>query len=93
VVVALDKTAGASVWRQDKLLYRRVTAPTVVGDWIVVGDLEGYVHVLSGDDGSFLARVPTDGSPIVAAPLTTGDGVVVQTQSGGLYMIRLKSRK
>ena len=93
VVVALDKSAGASVWRQEKLLYRRVTAPAVVGDWIVVGDLKGYVHVLSGDDGSYLARVPTDGSPIVAAPLRAGDGVVVQTQAGELFMIKLKSRK
>jgi outer membrane protein assembly factor BamB len=93
VVVALDKTAGASVWRQDKLLYRRLTAPTTVGDWIVVGDLDGYVHILSGDDGAFVARVATDGSAIVAAPVKAADGVVVQTQAGGLYMIELKSRK
>lgn len=93
VLVALDKTAGASVWRQDKLLYRRLTAPAVVGDWIVVGDLDGYVHVLAADDGAFVARVPTDGSAIVAAPVKAGDGVVVQTQAGGLYMIEMKSRK
>lgn len=93
VLVALDKTAGASVWRQDKLSYRRLTAPTVVGNWIVVGDLDGYVHVLSGGDGSFVARVPTDGSAIVAAPVKAGDGVVVQTQTGGLFMIELKARQ
>lgn len=93
VVVALDKTAGASVWRQDKLLYRRLTAPTTVGDWVVVGDLDGYVHILSADDGAFVARVATDGSAIVAAPVKAADGVVVQTQAGGLYMIELKSRK
>lgn len=93
VLVALDKTAGASVWRQDKLLYRHLTAPAVAGDWIVVGDLDGYVHVLSADDGSFAARLPTDGSAIVTTPVSAGDGVVVQTQAGGLYMIRLKSRK
>lgn len=92
VIVALDKSAGASVWRQDKLLYRRVTAPAVVGDWIVVGDYEGYVHVLTSDDGAFVARVATDGSAIVATPVPAGNGVAVQTLAGGLYMIELKNR-
>ncbi|MGD2139670.1 MAG: outer membrane protein assembly factor BamB [Burkholderiales bacterium] len=92
VVVALDKSAGASVWRQEKLLYRRVSAPAVVGDWIVVGDYQGYVHVLAREDGAFVARVATDGSAIVGTPVPVGDGVAVQTRNGGLYMIDLKSR-
>lgn len=86
-VVALDKGNGASVWRQEKLLYRRVSAPAVLGDWIVVGDFEGFVHVISTDDGSFVARLATDGSEIIAAPLVIGDLAVIQTQAGGLYAI------
>ncbi len=91
VVVALDKSTGASVWRQDKLLYRRVSAPEVVGDWIVVGDFEGYLHVLSHEDGSFAARLSTDGDPIVVAPVEVNGRTLVQTRSGGLYMIDLES--
>src|SRR5262245_23604647 len=59
-VLALDKTNGASVWRQDKLADRSVSAPLALGRHVVVGDLEGYVHVLSVDDGSFAARIATD---------------------------------
>ncbi len=92
VIVALDKSTGASLWRQDRLLYRRVSAPVVVGDWIVVGDFEGYVHVLSREDGSFVARLPTDGSAILAAPLEVNNRALVQTQAGGLYMIALRNR-
>jgi hypothetical protein len=51
-VHALDKAAGASVWKQDKLAYRRLTAPLIVGARIVVGDGQGYLHVLSPDDGA-----------------------------------------
>jgi outer membrane protein assembly factor BamB len=87
VIVALHKGTGASVWRQESLLYRRVSAPAVVGNWIVVGDFKGYVHILSADDGAFVARLATDGSAITAAPLTVDNRVVVQTEAGGLYMI------
>jgi outer membrane protein assembly factor BamB len=87
VVVALDKGSGASVWRQEKLLHRRVSSPIVIGDWVVVGDYQGYVHVMSRDDGSFVARVGTDGSNIVAAPVRMDEKVLLLTQSGGLYAI------
>ena len=32
---ALDKASGASVWAQDKLMYRKLTAPVVAGSYIV----------------------------------------------------------
>lgn len=87
VVVALDRSTGASVWRQEKLLYRRVSSPLVIGDWVIVGDYQGYVHVLSREDGSFVARIGTDGSSIIAAPVRMDERVLLLTQSGGLYAI------
>jgi len=90
VVVALDRATGASVWRQEKLLHRRVSSPLVIGDWIVVGDYQGYVHVLSREDGSFVARIGTDGSNIIAAPIQMDEQVLLLTQSGGLYAIAIE---
>ncbi len=87
VVVALDRATGASVWRQTKLLHRRVSSPLVFGDWIVVGDYQGYVHVLSRADGSIVGRIATDGSNIIAAPALMNGQVVLLTHSGSLYAI------
>ncbi len=39
------------------------------------------------DDGSFVARVPTDGSAIVSQPVAIGDGILVQTVKGGVFAI------
>jgi outer membrane protein assembly factor BamB len=89
-VIAFDKQSGATLWKQEKLLNRRVTGPTVVGDYVAVGDYEGYVHVLDGDTGAFVARVSTDGSRILSEPVRVGEGLVVQTQEGGLFAIALK---
>ena len=90
-VVALDNTNGASVWKQDKLFGRGVTGPLAVGRHVVVGDFEGYVHVLSRDDGAFAARIATDGSAVIAPPAALdGSSFVVQTRAGGVYAITMQ---
>jgi outer membrane protein assembly factor BamB len=62
----------------------------LAGRYIAVGDLQGYVHFISRDDGSFVARLPTDGSPIVAQPVKFDDNIVVQTVKGGVYAISIQ---
>ncbi|MDH3287603.1 MAG: outer membrane protein assembly factor BamB [Betaproteobacteria bacterium] len=90
-VLALDKTNGASIWRQDKLAGRRLSAPLNVGRHVVVGDVEGYVHVLSRDSGAFEARLPTDGSAIMAPPVALDRAsFLVQTEDGGVFAITVQ---
>lgn len=89
-VLAFDKQSGATLWKQDKLLNRGVTGPTVVGSFAVVGDGEGYVHFLSTETGAFAARIATDGSQVLSEPLRVGSGLVVQTREGGVYAISVK---
>lgn len=89
VVHALDKSSGAYFWKQDKLLYRQLSAPLVYRGYVVVGDLQGYVHFLSREDGSFAARIATDGTPIRAQALAVDGGLVVQTKNGGVFALRL----
>jgi outer membrane protein assembly factor BamB len=90
-VQALDRSGGASLWKQDKLNGRWATAPLAMGRYVIVGDFEGYVHVLSREDGAFAARVATDGSairvPPVALDLST---FLVQTRNGGVYAISVQ---
>jgi outer membrane protein assembly factor BamB len=90
-VLALDKASGASIWRQDRLARRNVTGPLAIGRYVAVGDLEGYVHLLSRDDGSFAARIATDGSAIMAPPVALDMSTfLVQTHSGGVYAIAIQ---
>lgn len=86
-VHALDKASGASIWKQDKLFMRRLTAPLASGVLVAVADAEGVVHLLSRDDGSFAARLSTDGSAVVAPLQRLGNNLLVQTRRGGLFAI------
>ena len=90
-VYALDYSTGKTFWRQDDLVNRRLSAPLPLAEKVAVGDVEGYVHVLSREDGSFIGRIRTDESPIM--PQLTelgGNGLLAQTRDGGLYAISLK---
>jgi outer membrane protein assembly factor BamB len=90
-VVALDKASGASLWRQDRLFGRGVSAPLAFGRFVIVGDFQGYVHLLSREDGSFVARIATDGSAIGAPPIALDDTrILVQTRNGGVFAIAVQ---
>ncbi len=86
-VHALDRAGGTSVWKQDRLFLRRLTAPLALGREIAVGDIGGYVHFLSRESGAFVGRVATDGSPIRSPLVSLGDGFLVQTRDGNLYAL------
>jgi outer membrane protein assembly factor BamB len=88
-VTAYDKDSGRAGWRQDKLARRHVTAPLALGTRVVVADGEGVVHVLSADDGSFVARANVD-SAVIAAPVDIGPGLAVQTVKGNVVAFKLK---
>ncbi len=87
-VVAWKRSSGDVAWSTDRLLHRGLTAPLAAGRSIAVGDSQGYVHLLSREDGSMLNRLSTDGSPIVAAPLLAGNNMIAVTRNGGVYAWR-----
>ncbi|TDK68253.1 outer membrane protein assembly factor BamB [Sapientia aquatica] len=81
-VNAFSRGAGLSEWKNDKLAYRKLSTPVSFGQSVAVADFSGYVHFLSREDGSFLARTTTDGSAVVATPIVVGANVVFQTKVG-----------
>ena len=83
-VWALDRFSGASIWKQDKLKARQVTGPTVFGNKVVVGDLEGYLHWLDKETGEFAARSRVSDSPILTSAITNEDKLFAYSSDGTL---------
>ena len=85
---AFDRTNGRTVWKQDRLSHRRLSLPLPLGNEIAFGDYQGYVHFSARESGALAGRVATDGAGILGAPARLpGGGLVVQTQSGGLFAV------
>ncbi len=87
-VVAWRVGDGERAWTNDKLLYRGLTAPQILGRGIAIGDHTGLVHILSREDGATLNRLNTDGSAIIGSPVRAGGTLVVVTSKGGVYGFR-----
>jgi len=87
-VHALAKEGGASLWKQDKLRFRKLTSPLVFDRTVWIGDYEGYVHMLAPDTGEIIGRIRVDSSQIDALVPANG-GVLVQTANGTVAFIRL----
>jgi outer membrane protein assembly factor BamB len=87
VVNAFTRESGGSVWRNNKLANRGLSAPVSFGRAVAVGDFQGYIHFLSREDGAFLARVATDGSHITGTPIVNGSMIIFQTQTGNMVAL------
>ena len=88
-VWAIDRSNGSSLWRQDGLARRQVTAPVEFGDYVVVSDYEGHVHWLSMDDGGFAGRTRAGRGAVLAPPVTNETAVYVFGSSGTLTALTL----
>ena len=89
-VHALDRLSGSSLWKQDKLLNRRLSGPAVHRGLVAVADAEGLIHFLSREDGSFAARQKTDGTPVRSSVQLLGSSFLVQTAGGNVSAIEVQ---
>lgn len=88
---SLDYATGRTFWRQGDLLNRRLTKPLAMDGLIAVGDLEGYVHFLSRDDGKFAARIKVDSNPVMSIVAgKSSSQLIVATRDGGLYAVSVQ---
>jgi outer membrane protein assembly factor BamB len=91
-IVAVNRSSGAELWRQNGLRMRRLTAPTPIGDSVVVGDFEGWLHWLDALTGSIQARIRAGRGAFVTAPASGGELLVVQDENDRVYALRAEPR-
>lgn len=89
-VHAFARDSGASVWKNDKLAFRALSTPLSYGRAVAVGDYQGYIHFLSREDGTFLARAALDGGAVSGTPLVAGSNLIFQTQNGTVAAIAVE---
>lgn len=87
-LIAWQRKDGERLWSSDRLRFRQLSTPLLLGRSLVVGDESGVLHFLSKEDGAPLNRVSTDGAEIQVSPVLANKTLVVVTAAGGLYGFR-----
>jgi outer membrane protein assembly factor BamB len=87
----LEQRTGSSLWKQKDLHQRKLTAPAVYENYVVVGDFEGYVHWLSTSDGRQLGRIKVADSAIEAKPVIVDNTVYIYAKDGTLAALKTRA--
>jgi outer membrane protein assembly factor BamB len=87
-LVALKRRTGTEVWRDSSLKHRGLSAPAVVGDYVVVADLDGYVHWFDRITGTIAGRAKAGGDRVTNAPLVVDGVLYVLNDKGELTAMR-----
>ncbi len=88
-VTAIDLESSDEAWKQTDLFKRKLTSPVAFSNYVLVGDEEGYLHVLAQSDGRFLARKRIDADGLRSAIVVSDSVVYIVGNSGSLTALEL----
>ena len=88
---SIDRRTGSAFWKQDVLHARKITAPSIIGDKLVVADYQGYLHWFDKSDGKLLGRIRTTDKRNYVQPQIWGESVVTLDESG--FLVSVSQRK
>lgn len=86
-VYCVRRSDNVEMWVNSQLTYRNVTAPTIYGNYAVVGDLEGYIYFINLNDGVIDSKYQVSSDPIYVAPIVAGNCLVVYTANGTVDVV------
>lgn len=87
-IEAYDEQDGKLLWRQKDLAYRDLSNPVVLGRYLIVGDADGYVHLLEQTEGKIVGRVRTRGA--VRFLRVVNDRLLVDSSTGHLSIWQVR---
>ena len=91
-VTAFEKNGQGARWAQTVLARRKLTGSATLNSYVVVGDVEGYLHALSQVDGHMVARTKVDSDGLQIDLLQVGDLLLVYSNSGKLAAYKLEEK-
>jgi outer membrane protein assembly factor BamB len=84
---SIDRRTGAAFWKQDVLHARKITAPSLIDDRLVVADLDGYLHWFAKSDGNLVGRIRTTSERNYVEPLIWQQSVITLDKLGFLTSV------
>ncbi|MBP6562228.1 MAG: outer membrane protein assembly factor BamB [Neisseriaceae bacterium] len=87
LVSAFNRADGKPVWQNEELKNRRISAPILLKNGLVVVDFEGYAHILDPLTGAFIGRTKLPVGALTAQPQRLDGMTLLQGASGKLMLV------
>lgn len=81
-LVSYDLITGQKIWTNDQLLNRNLSNPVMLGQELLVGDLDGVLHMIDPTSGNIIGRSKTSGE--VRSLRVLDNQLYVATRTGAL---------
>lgn len=91
-ITAYQEKGQGAQWAQSVLARRKLSGSATLGNYVIVGDFEGYLHAFSQVDGHLAARTRVDSDGVQADVQSADDMVIVYGNSGKLVAYRLEEK-
>lgn len=90
-IFAIDRRSGVELWSNVGLKDRNVTSATPHGNYVVVGDMFGFIHWFTQDEGKLVAQLAVgnddEDEAIFSGPISAENILYVQTRDGKLAAV------
>lgn len=86
----IDALTGATHWVQQDLRGRRLSKPSVIDNYVLIGDDDGYLHCLDKKSGVLVGRQLIDRKGVETAPKVINQTIYVLGKGGRLAALQLK---
>lgn len=84
-IIAISKNDGYLHWKNNFLLYRNLTAPLVINNYLIIGDSLGYLFVVNKINGKLISYASIDRGAILGLASSKTGAVLALTSSGNLW--------
>ena len=86
---SIDQRTGSALWKQDVLNARKISAPLLFEDKIIVGDLDGYIHWFNQSDGALIGRLRPNNKRHYSTPFKWDNQIFAMDSDGTLSSFKL----
>lgn len=90
-IFAIDRRSGVELWSNVGLKERNITSATPHGDYVVVGDMFGFIHWFTKDEGKLVAQLAVgdddEDEAIFTGPISADNILYVQTRDGKIAAV------
>ena len=87
-VKAFNRLSGQLLWHNQDLRNRQTSAPVILPNGIVVGDFDGYIHLLDFQTGRIIGRTKSGMGTLTAQPARIEQYALMQGKKGDLSLIQ-----